>query len=140
MILAWTITEIIRYSYYMVTTMDSRVGVLAWLRYTLFIVLYPLGAGSELMCIYKAFPDMAIFRPYDVELPNIYNFSFRFQYLVILMVLLYLPGFPTLYVYMFRQRKKILGRKEEKKSNWSQITRALLSCRIININHSPRTI
>jgi len=118
MVLAWCITEIIRYSYYMVSLINLKIGALTWLRYTLFIILYPLGAGSELLCIYKAFPDMAIIKPYDIEFPNAYNFTFSLQCLVILIVLSYLPGFPHLYFYMFAQRKKILGRKEgEKKTN-----------------------
>ena len=117
MVLAWSITEIIRYSYYMVSLINLKIGLLTWLRYTLFIILYPLGAGSELLCVYKAFPDMSK-TSFDIEMPNAYNFTFRLQYLVILIVLSYLPGFPHLYFYMFAQRKKILGRKEgEKKTN-----------------------
>ena len=115
MVLAWSITEMIRYSYYAANLLDLKIGLLTWLRYTLFIVLYPLGAGSELLCIYKAFPDMALFKPYNIELPNIYNFTFKFQYLVVLIVLCYLPGLPQLYYYMFSQRKKILGRQEDEK-------------------------
>ena len=112
MVLAWSITEIIRYSYYTSSLLNVKIGLLTWLRYTLFIILYPLGAGSELLCIYKAFPDMALFKPYDIELPNIFNFTFNLQYLVIIIVLSYLFVFPQLYFYMFAQRKKILGRKE----------------------------
>ena len=115
MVLAWSITEMIRYSYYAANLLDLKIGLLTWLRYTLFIVLYPLGAGSELLCIYKAFPDMALFKPYNIELPNIYNFTFKFQYLVVLIVLCYLTGLPQLYYYMFSQRKKILGRQEDEK-------------------------
>ena len=112
MVLAWSVTEIIRYSYYMVGLIGMKFGVLTWLRYSVFIILYPLGAGSELLCIYKAYHDIAIFRPYDIELPNNYNFTFRFQYLVLLVVISYLPGFIALYYYMFAQRKKILGRQD----------------------------
>ena len=103
------------YSNYAANLLDLKIGLLTWLRYTLFIVLYPLGAGSELLCIYKAFPDMAFFKPYDIELPNIYNFTFKFQYLVVLIVLSYIPGFPQLYYYMFSQRKKVLGKQEVEK-------------------------
>ena len=112
MVLAWSITEIIRYSYYTASLLNVKIGLLTWLRYTLFIVLYPLGAGSELLCIYKAFPDMGT---YDIEMPNVYNFTFKLQYFVILIALSYLPGFPQLYFYMFAQRKKILGRQDGEK-------------------------
>ena len=117
MVLAWSITEIIRYSYYTASLLNVKIGLLTWLRYTLFIVLYPLGAGSELLCIYKAFPDMALSKPYDIEMPNTFNFTFRLQYLVILIALSYIPGFPQLYFYMFAQRNKILGRQEGEKKD-----------------------
>ena len=115
MVLAWSITEIIRYSYYTASLINVKIGFLTWLRYTLFIILYPIGAGSELLCIFKAFPEMSSYKPYDVEMPNRLNFTLRFQYVVLLIVLSYLPGFPQLYCYMFSQRKKILGRRDEEK-------------------------
>ena len=115
MVLAWSITEIIRYSYYTVSLFNVKIGFLTWLRYTLFIVLYPIGAGSELLCIYKAFSEMDSVKPYDIEMPNKFNFTFRFQFVVVLIALSYIPGFPQLYCYMFSQRRKILGRRDEEK-------------------------
>ena len=40
---AWTLAEIIRYSFYFMGLIGKNIPVLTWLRYTMFIVLYPLG-------------------------------------------------------------------------------------------------
>ena len=48
MLLAWSTTEVIRYSYFAVNLKDGTVPAwLTWLRYNTFFVLYPLGICSE---------------------------------------------------------------------------------------------
>lgn len=62
MLLAWSVTEVIRYSYF-VFNLQSR-GVpqfMTWLRYNTFYVLYPVGIASECTLIWRAStkaPDM----------------------------------------------------------------------------------
>jgi len=51
-----------------------------------------------------------------IELPNVWNFSFNFYLVVILVMLSYIPVFPQLYLHMFGQRKKILGNDSKKKA------------------------
>lgn len=57
MVLAWSITEIIRYSFYAATKLQFQPRWLLWLRYNTFFVLYPLGAGSEAALIYSTLPS-----------------------------------------------------------------------------------
>jgi very-long-chain (3R)-3-hydroxyacyl-CoA dehydratase len=48
MLLAWSITETVRYSYFVFSL--SGVGVpklWIWARYNMFLVLYPMGVASE---------------------------------------------------------------------------------------------
>lgn len=53
MLLAWSTTEVIRYSYFAVNLKDGKVPAwLLWLRYNTFFVLYPLGIGSECWLIF----------------------------------------------------------------------------------------
>lgn len=48
MVLAWSLTEVPRYSYYALGLLALQPPPwLTWLRYSTFYVLYPLGAGSE---------------------------------------------------------------------------------------------
>ncbi|SGY19961.1 BQ5605_C017g08407 [Microbotryum silenes-dioicae] len=54
MVFAWSVTEVIRYAHYAAGLLGVKVYVLEWLRYSLFYVLYPLGAGSEATLILKS--------------------------------------------------------------------------------------
>lgn len=56
MVFAWCIAEIVRYATYALALYGIKLYPLEWLRYTLFYVLYPLGAGSEAYLIYSAIP------------------------------------------------------------------------------------
>ncbi|KAK0284443.1 hypothetical protein LTR35_000947 [Friedmanniomyces endolithicus] len=48
MLLAWSVTEVVRYSYFAVSLAYGGVPFwLTWVRYNAFFVLYPLGIGSE---------------------------------------------------------------------------------------------
>lgn len=41
--------------------------VLLWLRYTAFILLYPLGVGSELAMVWLALPAIRADRPWSIQ-------------------------------------------------------------------------
>jgi hypothetical protein len=55
MLIAWSVTEVIRYSYFALTLSTGGVpDWMLWLRYNTFFVLYPLGISSECWLIWKA--------------------------------------------------------------------------------------
>lgn len=54
MLIAWSITEVIRYSYFVFTLSGYSPGIITWFRYNTFYVLYPLGISSECWLIYKS--------------------------------------------------------------------------------------
>ncbi len=54
MLVAWSITEVIRYSYFVIILSGYSPGLVTWLRYNTFYVLYPLGICSECWLIFKA--------------------------------------------------------------------------------------
>eukprot|EP00004_Rigifila_ramosa_P025263 TRINITY_DN7529_c0_g1_i2.p2 TRINITY_DN7529_c0_g1~~TRINITY_DN7529_c0_g1_i2.p2 ORF type:complete len:200 (+),score=50.86 TRINITY_DN7529_c0_g1_i2:89-688(+) len=109
---AWSVTEIVRYLFYFTGLFDATPYLLTYLRYTLFIALYPIGVASEIAIILTAQPHMqgSTFTPTlpfnlptaTIDLGYLYFFSF-------VALLAYLPGFPQLYFYMLAQRKKVLG-------------------------------
>ncbi|XP_023682713.1 very-long-chain (3R)-3-hydroxyacyl-CoA dehydratase 2 [Paramormyrops kingsleyae] len=111
-VVAWTITEIIRYSFYTFSLLNHLPYLIKWARYTLFIVLYPMGVAGELLTIYAALPFVQKTGLYSVTLPNKYNFSFDYYTFLILTMISYIPIFPQLYFHMLRQRKKVLGHTE----------------------------
>jgi hypothetical protein len=58
MILAWSITESIRYAFYACSLLGFQPKPLLWLRYNTFYILYPLGAGSEAFLMASVLPPL----------------------------------------------------------------------------------
>lgn len=54
MLLAWSVTEVIRYSYFVFNLSGYSPRIITWLRYNAFFVLYPLGISSECWLIWEA--------------------------------------------------------------------------------------
>jgi very-long-chain (3R)-3-hydroxyacyl-CoA dehydratase len=108
---AWTISELIRYAFY-VAQLVSGSGPywLTWLRYSAFIVLYPIGILGEMGSFYKALPHIEANKTASVLMPNRVNQSFDYaSFVKVALVAGYPPGFYALYSYMLKQRAKVLG-------------------------------
>lgn len=54
MLFAWSVTEVIRYSYFALTLSGWQPRLLTWLRYNTFFVLYPIGILSECTLVWFA--------------------------------------------------------------------------------------
>ncbi|CAO1412715.1 unnamed protein product [Diamesa serratosioi] len=108
-LLAWSVTEIIRYGYYAFNLVGSVPYVLVWLRYTTFIILYPIGVTGELLCFYWATKHVYATKQWSIEMPNSLNATFSYFYVLWFIMLSYIPVFPQLYLHMFTLRKKIIG-------------------------------
>ncbi|PZD43652.1 Ptpl, Protein tyrosine phosphatase-like protein (contains Pro instead of catalytic Arg) [Pyrenophora tritici-repentis] len=95
MLLAWSVTEVIRYSYFVFSLSGLGVPkIWTWLRYNTFLVLYPLGIASECWLVYKAIP-----------LAKERNELFAYAFWTVLAV--YVPGSYVLFSHMLSQRRKI---------------------------------
>jgi very-long-chain (3R)-3-hydroxyacyl-CoA dehydratase len=114
LLLAWSITEVIRYSFFALKELGLQPYPLLWLRYTTFIVLYPLGVASELSMVWLALPHIKRSHKWSIAMPNSLNFGFDYYICCLVLVACYLPGFPQLYIYMLRQRRKVLGTQRTK--------------------------
>lgn len=107
---AWGCSEVIRYGFFAAKEAFGTPPYFAtWLRYSGFILLYPIGVSSELTMAWLALPTIRETRLFSVELPNAWNYGFSYYVLCILVMLSYIPGLPQLYGYMLVQRKKVLG-------------------------------
>lgn len=94
---SWALAEIIRYSYYL--TKNRPPNWLKWLRYNAFSLLYPVGVlAGEVPIIYLA---RMVYQPYH---------AFWLGYSIVL--LLYVPGFPVLFLHMVKQRKRASTAKQ----------------------------
>ncbi|KJH41597.1 tyrosine phosphatase-like protein, PTPLA [Dictyocaulus viviparus] len=115
LLIAWSVTEVIRYSFYALGLFDVVLYFLTWVRYSFFIVLYPLGVIGELLTLIGSLPEVAERKHLTLEMPNPFNMAFSFYWVLIVLAILYIPGFPQLYLYMFAQRKKVLSTDMAKK-------------------------
>jgi very-long-chain (3R)-3-hydroxyacyl-CoA dehydratase len=124
MLLAWSVTEVIRYSYFVFVLGGKGVPkILTWLRYAFslldpldsslfkdhmskvlthmhcsyntFLILYPLGVVSETWLIYSATEPAS-------------KIDKWYEYTLWAVLPTYIPGFYMLYTYMLTQRRKVL--------------------------------
>ncbi|XP_067122662.1 very-long-chain (3R)-3-hydroxyacyl-CoA dehydratase [Centruroides vittatus] len=117
LLLIYATIEVIRYPYYMLRTYSVDIGILTWLRYTIWIPFYPLGFLCEGVIILRNIPYFEETKKFSLELPNAWNFSLHFP--TLMRVYLLMGFFPTLYCLMnnmYKQRVKILGEKRKEKS------------------------
>jgi very-long-chain (3R)-3-hydroxyacyl-CoA dehydratase len=94
MFTAWSLAEIIRYFYYNVPTLKT----LTFLRYSAFLVLYPLGVlTGELPLVWEHFQNAKALGQKRV-------------WIDVGMLIGYVPGFPYLFLHMIKLRKKKLAK------------------------------
>lgn len=119
MVLAWSLTEVPRYSYYALSRPPTW---LTWVRYSTFYILYPLGAGSEALLVLSTISE------WQNGLYAIWSFE---DWLKAAMVLIWIPGtFSTsppcpslnsslglyvMYTHMVHTRRKVLGPQKAQK-------------------------
>jgi very-long-chain (3R)-3-hydroxyacyl-CoA dehydratase len=111
---AWTLTEIVRYSFYFLSLVGNPLYLFTYLRYTLFIVLYPMGVAGEMLAVFYAQPEILQRKAFSVQMPNQANMSFDFYSVTWAFQFLWPLGLFQLYTYMLRQRKKALGTTKDK--------------------------
>ena len=101
-----SLTEGIRYPYYALKQLDldrTAIGLFfGFFRYTLFLVLYPIGASFEVVTAFQAISTIERDRIMIIEMPNKMNFAFNIIYFIYSMVPIYLTLFPKNYIYMLR--------------------------------------
>jgi very-long-chain (3R)-3-hydroxyacyl-CoA dehydratase len=89
---AWSVTELVRYSFYALSLLGRQPAFLLWMRYTFFIVLYPLGVTGEWFIILAPIVAKGI-------LLDVYTVFTAVVFLA------YAYYFPVLYGYMWKQRR-----------------------------------
>ncbi|KAF8554180.1 PTPLA-domain-containing protein [Imleria badia] len=105
MVLAWSLTEVPRYSYYALGLLGIHPPPwLTWLRYSTFYLLYPLGAGSEALLAFSTISEWHAI--WSIE-----------DWLKAAMVLIWIPGLYVMYTHMMRTRTKVLGPKKDQKQD-----------------------
>merc|ERR1719400_284581 len=118
--------EIVRYPYYMLRVYDIDFGLITWLRYTLWIPLYPIGFICEGVIALRDIPYFEETERFSVSLPNKANFAFYFPNMLRFYLLFcYFPIMYNMMQHMYRSRCKKLSIQQHsanKLSWWQKIT------------------
>ncbi|PLN80445.1 PTPLA-domain-containing protein [Aspergillus taichungensis] len=97
MLIAWSTADVIRYLYFVVMSAGLSIpGWLKWLRYSLFVVLYPVGIGGEWWLMFGA--------------ARAASTGWLLEWVWYFCLALYGPGSVMMYGYMLKQRRKTLAR------------------------------
>ncbi len=94
MLTAWCIAEIIRYMYYLRQLFGHPNTLIIWLRYSAFIICYPVGLACEFFVMFNVLK---------------YNDLVAVKIVMILVAIAYLFMFPRLYNHLLIQRKQKLS-------------------------------
>ncbi|CAB0016949.1 unnamed protein product [Nesidiocoris tenuis] len=93
LILVWSAVEVVRYPYYISQTYKKDIAVLTWLRYTIWIPLYPLGALCEGIIILRNIPYFEETQRFVVSMPNSWNSTFHTTSIMrIYLLVFFIPG------------------------------------------------
>ncbi|KAL4803686.1 tyrosine phosphatase-like protein [Aspergillus unguis] len=103
-LLAWGITEVIRYGFFVMQVnggVESVPGWWQWLRYNTFYILYPVGISSECTLAFKALGPAK-------------EFHELYWWFIVAVLAIYVPGSYVMYTHMIGQRRRT-AKKENKK-------------------------
>ncbi|KAI0374155.1 PTPLA-domain-containing protein [Pilatotrama ljubarskyi] len=106
MVLSWSLTEVVRYTFYACNLLGYEPAPLLYLRYTLFYILYPTGASSEALLIYATLPHPGLGFSHSFT-PNV--LSTLHTYVREALFIAWWPGLYVMYTHMMKQRRKVLG-------------------------------
>lgn len=115
----WTVSELIRYPFYICKTLkldekNTIYQIVNWLRYTAFIILYPVGISGEMRCFYGIFQWLTENMQTEKINPYRIQFSFIDVTLRVYIVIVWIGsvgGGMQLYQHMMKQRRKALNIK-----------------------------
>ncbi|OXU22737.1 hypothetical protein TSAR_012345 [Trichomalopsis sarcophagae] len=114
--IVWSVVEVIRYPYYMTNLLNVKISALTWLRYTIWMPLYPLGFVFEGIIVLRNIPYFEETEKFTIDLPNSWNFAFYFPtFLRIYLLMLCFPGMFAMMTHMNSARYKKLGKIKIKK-------------------------
>ena len=88
---------------------------MTFLRYSLFLVLYPTGISGEIGCLWASLEYIKKHAIGEVRLPNTHNIAFSWHSVLwFVMVGVYPLGSYVLYNFMLSQRRKYLATAKPK--------------------------
>jgi len=116
LLLVWSLVEVFRYPYYLLRLCDADIPLVTWLRYSVWLPLYPLGFMLEGVVILRSIPYSEETGAYTLALPNRLNTAFHFpSFLRIYLLFFFFPVLYKMMMHMHHQRlKKLPGDKKKR--------------------------
>ncbi|CAM8952678.1 unnamed protein product [Rhodiola kirilowii] len=113
---AWSLSELIRYPHYAMQCLGTSPAWFTYIRYTAFIVLYPIGGViGEMWLMYQALPLIKEKKLYS---GFFFGVPFNYYQFILALLLVYPLLLLKLYLHMFKQRRsKLLHKHHEKKQS-----------------------
>lgn len=105
LLFSWACGDIIRYAFYLWTPPPR---FLLWLRYSMFLVLYPVGISSEWFIYLYTLGEVDRRNLYAITMPNNFNFAFDFGVWNRVVLGLYFVFGPYMCTHMLHQRRRKL--------------------------------
>uniref|UniRef100_A0A3B4UYG4 Very-long-chain (3R)-3-hydroxyacyl-CoA dehydratase n=1 Tax=Seriola dumerili TaxID=41447 RepID=A0A3B4UYG4_SERDU len=102
----WSTIEIFRYPFYMLACIGTDWKLLTWLRYSLWIPLYPLGVIAEAVAVIQSLPIFDETRLFSFPLPAVLGHSLSFSYSLQLYLVLMFLGLFINFRHLYKQRRR----------------------------------
>ncbi|XP_057691753.1 very-long-chain (3R)-3-hydroxyacyl-CoA dehydratase isoform X2 [Corythoichthys intestinalis] len=110
----WSAIEIFRYPFYMLECFNTEWKLLTWLRYSLWIPLYPLGALAEAVAVIQSIPIFDESNLFSIPLPKAIGTSVKFSYVLRVHLALLFLGLFINFRHLYKQRQRRLRTKKRK--------------------------
>uniref|UniRef100_A0A8C6LD77 Very-long-chain (3R)-3-hydroxyacyl-CoA dehydratase n=1 Tax=Nothobranchius furzeri TaxID=105023 RepID=A0A8C6LD77_NOTFU len=110
----WSTIEIFRYPFYMLGCCNTEWKTLTWLRYTVWIPLYPLGVLAEAVAVIQSIPIFDETRLFRIPLPKVIGTSVSFSYVLHVYLIFMFLGLFINFRHLYKQRKKRFRTKKRK--------------------------
>ncbi|KAM6937445.1 very-long-chain (3R)-3-hydroxyacyl-CoA dehydratase [Xenentodon cancila] len=110
----WSAIEIFRYPFYMLGCFNTEWKILTWLRYTVWIPLYPLGVLAEAVAVMQSIPIFDKSKLLRIPLPKAIGTSISFSYVLHVYLVLMFLGLFINCRYLYKQRKRRFRTKKRK--------------------------
>ncbi|KAG7482055.1 hypothetical protein JOB18_012200 [Solea senegalensis] len=102
----WSTIEIFRYPFYMLACIGTDWELLTWLRYSLWIPLYPLGVIAEAVALVQSLPIFDETRLFSLPLPAVLGHSLSFSYILQLYLVIMFLGLFFNFRHLSKQRRR----------------------------------
>ncbi|XP_061036169.1 very-long-chain (3R)-3-hydroxyacyl-CoA dehydratase 3 [Eubalaena glacialis] len=110
----WSTAEILRYPFYMLSCIDMDWKVLTWLRYTMWIPLYPLGCLAEAVSVIQSIPIFNETGRFSFTLPYPVKIKVRFSFFLQIYLIILFLGLYINFRHLYKQRRRRFGQKKKK--------------------------